>query len=129
MVTIDGASNSGRPFPSTRITKENKMKKHINRTDTILDIMHYMDAPIFKNKFDIFYSDEIDSLVLLADDQNSVSLLHMYALCEDMPAPQEIQSVFDIPHSRIVFLPGSKLDQFADSLIEFLLMLGSLNKN
>jgi len=52
----------------------------------------------------------------------------MYAFCEDSPAPAEIQTVFDVPQSRIVFLPGSKLDQFADSLIEFLLMLGSLNK-
>jgi hypothetical protein len=100
------------------------MKKHINRTDTVLDIMHYMDAPIFQNKYEIFYNDDIDSLVILAKDQDSIMLLHMYALCEDSPASAEIQSVFDIPHSRIVFLPGCKLDQFADSLVEFLLMLG-----
>jgi len=104
------------------------MRKHINRIDTVLDIMHYMDAPIFSNKYEIFYNDDIDSLVILAKDHDSFMLLHMYAFCEDSPAPAEIQTVFDVPQSRIVFLPGSKLDQFADSLIEFLLMLGSLNK-
>ena len=109
--------------------RNKKMKKNIDRTDTVLDIMHYMDAPIFDNKFETFYNDDIDSLVLLAKNQDSVMLLHMYAFCEDTPAPAEIQSVFDVPQSRVVFLPGSKLEQFADSLVEFLLMLGFLNKN
>ena len=104
------------------------MKKHINRTDTVLDIMHYMDAPIFKNKYEIFYNNDIDSLVILAKDQDSILLLHMYGLCEDSPAPAEIQTIFNMPQCRIVFLPGSKLDQFADSLIEFLLMLGRFFK-
>ena len=100
------------------------MKKNINRTDTVLDIMHYMDAPIFDNKYEIFYNDDIDSLVILAKDQDSIILLHMYALCEDTPAPAGIQTIFDMPQSRVVFLPGSKLEQFADSLVEFLFMLG-----
>lgn len=104
------------------------MKKNTNRTDTILDIMSYLDAPIFKDKFEVFYNDDIDSLVILAKDQDSIILLHMYALCEDSPAPAEIQTIFDMPQSRVVFLPGSKLEEFADSLVEFLLMLGFLNK-
>lgn len=101
------------------------MKKHRNRTNTILDIMQYMDAPIFDNKYEIFYNDDIDSLVILAKDQDSILLLHMYALCEDTPAPTEVQTIFDMPQNRVVFLPGSKLEQFADSLVEFLLMLGT----
>jgi hypothetical protein len=102
-----------------------EMQKHINRIDTVLDIMHYMDAPILQNKFETFYNDDIDSLVLLAKDQDSVMLLHMYAFCEDTPAPAEIQTVFDMPQSRVVFLSGSKLEEFADSRVEFLLMLRS----
>jgi len=105
------------------------MKKNINRNDVVFDIIHYLDAPIFDNKYEIFYNEDIDSLVILAQDQDSILLLHMYGLCEDTPAPAEIQTIFDIPQSRIVFLPGSKLEQFADSLLEFLLMLESLNKN
>ena len=99
------------------------MKKNTNRTDTILDIMSYMDAPIFKDKFEVFYNDDIDSLVLLAKNIDCMHLLFMYAYFEDSPAPEEIQIIFSVPENRVVFIQGSDIENFANSLIEFLMFL------
>lgn len=95
------------------------MKNNIDRTETILDIMQYMQRPILKDRFEIFYENEDDTLVILAKDDDSIKLLNIYASVDETPVPEEIQAIFDTPEDRIVFLRGSAIDSFEKSLIEF----------
>ena len=102
------------------------MKNIIKRTETLLDIMQYMERPILKNRFEIFYNednDDMNALVILSKDDESAQLLRMYAKISETPAPEEIQIIFDTPENRIAFLEGSAIDDFANSLKDFFKVL------
>lgn len=90
------------------------MKNNVDRTDTILDIMQYMNRPLLKDRFEIFYN---DGLVIISKDEDSIKLLNMYATIQETPVPDEIQSIFNTPKERMVFLKGSDIDLFEKSLI------------
>ena len=120
---MDGASNSGRPFPSTQIIKENKMSNKEERLGAVMDIMTYLEEPVFKNRYEVFYNDDIDSMVIVAKDHDSFTLLHMYAYFEDNPVPDDIQIIFNTPENEVIFFKGDEIDDLAFSLMEFLLVL------
>lgn len=95
----------------------------MKRLETVSNIMSCLDAPIFKNRFDVFYYEDIDSLSILARDCESMELLCMYAHFESNPAPAEIQAIFDTPENKVVFIKGSDIDSFANSLSDFFMIL------
>lgn len=93
------------------------------RLSAVLDIMTYLEEPVFKNRFEVFYNDDIESMVIVAKDHDSFTLLHMYAYFEDNPVPDDIQIIFDSPENEVVFFKGDEIDDLAYSLMEFLFKL------
>ena len=87
-----------------------------------------MNRPLLRDRFEIFYNDYCDTLVIIGKDDDSIKLLSMYAIIEKVSTSKEIQAIFNVPRERSVFLKEGSIDLFEKSLKEFYQVLRTINK-
>lgn len=99
------------------------MKKRLN---TIDDIKYCLTAPLFKDKYKVYYEKEKDVMLVTVNNPDHLKLLYGYAVIEDSHFPHKIQKDVQIPENRFVFLKGPSIELFADSLIETLIHVAAV---
>lgn len=99
------------------------MTTHTNKAETILDILSYLDAQVFEDRYEVNWNKF--EVLIIAEKVEDIEYLYGITECKSAPITEDIKESFEnIPSDRMFYITEPFLEQFADDLLELLLELG-----
>ncbi|MDX9781146.1 MAG: hypothetical protein RBT66_08935 [bacterium] len=95
------------------------MKVNQKRLKAAEDVNIYLNSGIFKNRFKVIYVDPKNLLIITANDQESMDLLHECVNVKSNSRYKKVKDFIDKNNVAALMIKGRAIKRLADSLIPY----------